>query len=196
MGRRRSGVLAVTSVVAGAGRRYRPGRPPGHAGGDGPRPTTARPRWPPLPGSGALVYDGLSLGRKGSACAGRLRGQEPHRRFPRLLPRARPGPARHRRPPRAAATVKSAVDLRTGADEAPAARRAARPAAPLGSVGCVGDGTAGPRGPGHIYAVPADRTDRSATVIPTIRSDLRPPGRLAVRHVGGRDRRPGPTSPS
>src|SRR5882724_6400059 len=69
MGRRRSGVLAVTGVLAalagGIGPIVLPGTPVATASTDHRQAEMASPSR-----FRGLVYDGLSLGRKGSACAG------------------------------------------------------------------------------------------------------------------------------
>ena len=113
-----------------------------------------------------LVYTGLSLGKDGSACEGVFEAKS--RTGASLGCSHGPDPA----PP--------GVDVRLGRDDRriaadrdafATARTAA--AATVGSVGCIGDGVSGSRVQA-IYAVAADRTDRSATVIPTIRSNYAP----------------------
>src|SRR5204863_2378323 len=64
------------------------------------------------------------------------------------------------RPAPALAGTRTADDVRTAA-------------ASQGSVGCIGDGVTGQRVQA-IYAVPADRTDRSATVVAAIRATYAP----------------------
>ncbi|MDQ1493328.1 MAG: hypothetical protein QOJ23_5842 [Actinomycetota bacterium] len=116
-----------------------------------------------------LLYDGLSLGRKGSACDGAFEAKS--RTGASLGCSHGPDPA----PPgtdvrRGRADGQVEADLRTGQD---GPQDASVAAASLGSIGCIGDGMSGSRVQA-IYAVPADRTDRSATVVPAIRATYAP----------------------
>ena len=127
-----------------------------------------------------LIYTGLSLGKDGSACDGVFEARS--RTGASLGCSHGPDPA----PPgvdvrRGRDDNQLAADLEAGlgkaaAADAPAAGTAAlggTAAAAAGSIGCIGDGVSGWRVQA-VYAVAADRTDRSATVIPTIRSNYAP----------------------
>jgi len=118
-----------------------------------------------------LVFTGLSLGKDGSNCAGAFEAKS--RSGASLGCSHGPDPA-----PPGVDVRRGRSDQQLAADAAgPAVRTAAdvagSAAAGLGSIGCIGDGIAGQRVQA-IYAVPADRTDRSATVIPAIRSTYAP----------------------
>jgi hypothetical protein len=124
-----------------------------------------------------LVYTGLSLGRKGSECDGAFEAKTTsgtslgcsHGPDP-----APPGTDVRRGRPDGQVTADATgligtvvgTGLRLAADVTSAA-------ASLGSVGCIGDGVSGQRVQA-IYAVPADRTDRSATVTAAIRATYAP----------------------
>jgi len=110
-----------------------------------------------------LVYDGLSLGRKGSACEGAFEAES--RQGATLGCSHGPDPAPPGTDVRRGRTEQQVSADAVGADSAAATT--------LGSVGCIGNGTSGSRVQA-IYAVPADRTDRSATVIPAIRATYAP----------------------
>ena len=115
-----------------------------------------------------LVYNGLSLGQEGSACDGAFEIKS--RAGTSLGCSHGPDPA----PPGTDVRLgrsdsQIAADGRAGRDDPD--RSAA--AAALGTVGCIGDGISGHRVQA-IYAVPADRPDRSATVIPAIRQSYAP----------------------
>ena len=179
MRRRKSKALAVVGMMAAA-----------IAGGIGPillappAPVSASadPRLAEMASPSAfrgLVYTGLSLGRKGSACQGAFEAKS--RTGASLGCSHGPDPAppgtdvRHGRTDR-----QLAADAEPGPDEAAAAAGdgaaagdAGSAAASVGSVGCIGNGTSGSRVQA-VYAVAADRTDRSATVIPAIRATYAP----------------------
>ena len=73
-------------------------------------------------------------------------------------------------------------DARVAADASPrTADDAGSAALSLGSVGCIADGILGSRVQA-VYAVPADRTDRSATAVPAIPLPS-PPARTRPRRV-------------
>jgi len=122
-----------------------------------------------------LVYTGLRLGREGSACEGTFEALSPTGAS--LGCSHGPDPA-----PPGVDVRRGRSDAQLAADARPAAGRAAdsvdttgagSAAALLGSVGCIADGILGSRVQA-IYAVPADRTDRSATVVPAIRGTYAP----------------------
>jgi hypothetical protein len=166
MGQRRSGVLAVagllvTAFVGGAGPILLPtGTPSASASGDNRLAEMASPS--PTRG---LVYTGLSLGKDGSACDGIFEAKS--RTGASLGCSHGPDPA----PP--------GIDVRQGRDDRQLAADfeafgdGSSAAASLGNIGCIGDGVSGSRVQA-IYAVATDRTDRSATVVPTIRSNYAP----------------------
>ena len=175
MGRSGSGVLAVAglviaAVVGGAGPLLLPAATPSaSASGDNRLAKMASPS--PTKG---LVYTGLSLGKDGSACDGIFEAKS--RTGASLGCSHGPDPA----PPgvdvrRGRDDRQLAADLEAGVadDAAEAVGDGGSAAASLGNIGCIGDGVAGPRVQA-IYAVAADRTDRSATVVPTIRSNYAP----------------------
>src|SRR2546423_6431205 len=118
-----------------------------------------------------LVYRGLSLGQKGSACDGAFEAKS--RKGKSLGCSHGPDPA----PPgtdvrRGRTDHQVEADIQAAPDEAADAAGVAAGGS-VGSVGCIDDGTSGPRVQA-IYAVPADRTDRSVTVIPAIRASYAP----------------------
>src|SRR5947209_4740303 len=121
-----------------------------------------------------LVYTGLSLGQKGSACDGVFEAKTAKGASLGCTHGPDPAPPgtdvrRGRSDQRVAS---DAVDTSTG-DADTAIGAAGSAAASLGSLGCIGDGVSGPRVQA-IYAIPADRPDRSATVIPAIRATYAP----------------------
>jgi hypothetical protein len=135
-----------------------------------------------------LVYSGLSLGRKGSACDGAFEAKT--RTGASLGCSHGPDPAppgtdvRHGRTdqqlaadaqprPDQPADAQPRADQAADASDGAALGTGDSAAASLGTIGCIGDGTSGPRVQA-IYAVAADRTDRSATVIPAIRATYAP----------------------
>ena len=208
-------MLAVTGLLAaiagGVGPIVLPaGTPAATASADHRQAEMASPS--PFRG---LLYNGLSLGRKGSACDGAFEaksragaslgcshGPDPAppgtdvrrgRTDGQVEADLRVGEAGTRDV--SAATVGPSLD-ETGAlgdtatavgsgagaplsgtgalgDAAGATALVDQAAASLGSIGCIGDGTSGSRVQA-IYAVPADRTDRSATVVPAIRATYAP----------------------
>ena len=122
-----------------------------------------------------MIYTGLDLGKRGSACDGVFEAKS--RTGASLGCSHGPDPAppgtdvRHGR-----ADHQLAADLQAGSeDQAEAADDvdAGTAFAGLGSIGCIGDGSTGSRVQA-IYAVADDHTDRSATVIPTIRATYAP----------------------
>src|SRR5579884_1743622 len=114
-----------------------------------------------------LLYTGLSLGKTSSACAGAFEAKS--RSGASLGCSHGPDPA----PPGTDVRL-GRSDQKVAADAAPTRTAAAAgTTSDLGSIGCIGDGVAGDRVQA-IYAVPADRPDRSATVIPAIRSTYAP----------------------
>jgi hypothetical protein len=166
--RRRSGVLAIAGIVSAAtigavGPILLPVRTSVASASDEPRLAEMAS---PSPFRG-LVYAGLNLGKKGSACDGAFEARS--RKGVSLGCSHGPDPAppgtdvRHGR-----GDHQLAADLVAGA---PGGSGSA--AAPAGNVGCIGDGISGSRIQA-IYAVPADRTDRSATVLPAIRATYAP----------------------
>ena len=104
-----------------------------------------------------LLYNGLSLGKGGSTCEGAFEAKD--RRGASLGCSHGPDPA------------PSGVDVRRGRGTEQVAAEAA--AGALGRIGCIGDGISDSRVQA-IYAVAADRPDRSATVVPAIRSAYAP----------------------
>jgi hypothetical protein len=118
-----------------------------------------------------LLYTGLSLGKTGSACAGAFEAKS--RTGASLGCSHGPDPA-----PPGIDVRQGRSDQRVAADTSASNTGATRTAdaagsGQVGSVGCIGDGVSGDRVQA-IYAVPADHTDRSATVIPAIRSTYAP----------------------
>lgn len=133
----------------------------------------------PSPSRG-MIYTGLSLGRKGSACDGAFEVKT--REGSSLGCSHGPDPA----PPgvdvrRGRTDQQVEADARTGSGRTAAATGAFQTGvadafeavAAVGAVGCIGNGLTGARVQA-IYAVPAGRRDRSATVIPAIRSTYAP----------------------
>ncbi|HET9769263.1 MAG TPA: hypothetical protein VFS16_00140 [Acidimicrobiia bacterium] len=128
-----------------------------------------------------MIYTGLSLGRKGTACDGAFEVRT--RQGGSLGCSHGPDPA----PPgvdvrRGRSDQQLLADARTGAGRTAAAigpflAGAGDPsgaaAAAVGAVGCIGNGVSGTRVQA-VYAVPANRPNRSATVIPAIRSTYAP----------------------
>ena len=122
-----------------------------------------------------MVYTGLSLGKRGSACDGVFEAKS--RTGASLGCSHGPDPA----PPgidvrRGLADHELAADLEAGLAEAGEAATdgdAGSASALLGAIGCIADGLLGARVQA-IYAVAADRTDRSASVVPTIRATYAP----------------------
>jgi hypothetical protein len=166
---RRRAVVTVAAVVAamatGAGALIPGGTPAASATNDNRLAAMASPS--PFRG---LIYTGLSLGKKGGACDGVFEAKTSRGDSLGCSHGPDPAPAgidvrRGRSDPELAA------DLRAGSDEAAAAPAQANAA--LGEIGCIGDGISGSRVQA-IYAVAADRTDRSATVIPAIRATYAP----------------------
>jgi hypothetical protein len=114
-----------------------------------------------------LLYTGLSLGQKGSACAGAFEAKS--RTGASLGCSHGPDPAPPGTDVRLGRSDQRVAADATGSRTADAVGTTEE----LGSVGCIGDGVSGDRVQ-TIYAVPADRPDRSATVIPAIRSTYAP----------------------
>ena len=170
--RRRQRVLAVAGMVAAAvvgvsgPVPLMPATPQASASSD----TRLAQMASPSPFRG-LVYDGLRLGREGSACDGAFEVKS--RAGTSLGCSHGPDPAppgtdvRHGRSDSQIAADATAANASDGDDPDSAA------AAALGTVGCIGDGISGSRVQA-IYAVPADRPDRSATVVPAIRESYAP----------------------
>jgi hypothetical protein len=114
-----------------------------------------------------LVYTGLSLGRKGSECDGAFEARSADGRS--LGCSHGPDPA-----PPGTDVRRGRSDAQVAADASPRTADDTRSAAlSLGRVGCIADGILGSRVQA-VYAVPADRPDRSATVIPAIRATYAP----------------------
>jgi hypothetical protein len=120
-----------------------------------------------------MLYTGLSLGKRGSACEGVFEAKS--RTGASLGCSHGPDPApsgtdvRHGR-----ADHQLTADLQAGLEEqAAAGGEAGTASAQLGSIGCLADGLLGSRVQA-IYAVADDRTDRSATVVPAIRATYAP----------------------
>ena len=114
-----------------------------------------------------LVYTGLSLGRKGSDCEGAFEARSAAGES--LGCSHGPDPA-----PPGTDVRRGRSDARVAADASPrTADDAGSAALSLGSVGCIADGILGSRVQA-VYAVPADRTDRSATAVPAIRATYAP----------------------
>ena len=173
MGHSRAGVLAaagavVATMFTGAAPMLFPGGAPAASAFDPRLAEMASPS--PFRG---MVYTGLSLGKRGSACDGVYEAKS--RAGASLGCSHGPDPA----PP--------GVDVRHGrsdqqlhadfaeglAGTAAADGDAGSAAALLGSIGCIVDGLFGARVQA-IYAVAADRTDRSTVVVPTIRANYAP----------------------
>ncbi|HKY78075.1 MAG TPA: hypothetical protein VJS45_18215, partial [Acidimicrobiia bacterium] len=120
-----------------------------------------------------MLYTGLSLGKRGSACDGVYEAKS--QAGASLGCSHGPDPA----PPgidvrRGRADHELQADFAEGlAGTAAADGDAGSAAAQLGSIGCITDGQSGSRVQA-IYAVAADRTNRSATVVPTIRANYAP----------------------
>jgi hypothetical protein len=174
------GAIAATLVI-GVGPLVPGGTPEASAAADNRLAEMASPS--PFRG---LVYDGLTLAPKGSACDGVFEAKTT--KGASLGCSHGPDPA----PPgvdvrRGRSDNELAADLESGLDEAPqpavaasatdepgsADATTANGGAEIGSIGCIGDGVSGARVQA-IYAVAADRTDRSATVIPAIRATYAP----------------------
>ncbi|HEV3363569.1 MAG TPA: hypothetical protein VG795_05400, partial [Acidimicrobiia bacterium] len=159
----------VATVVTGAGPLI-PGATPAASAADPRLVEMATPS--PYRG---MIYTGLSLGKDGSACDGVFEAKT--RTGASLGCSHGPDPA----PPgidvrHGLADRDLAADLQEGLAEPAAAAADGEPgsaSATAGGIGCIADGTSGARVQA-IYAVAADRTDRSATVIPTIRSNYAP----------------------
>jgi hypothetical protein len=127
-----------------------------------------------------MIYNGLSLGKTGSACDGAFEVKT--RQGASLGCSHGPDPA----PPgvdvrRGRTDQQLEADARAGSGLTAAAMGpfqagvadAFGAAAAVGAVGCIGNGVSGTRVQA-VYAVPSGRTDRSATVIPAIRSTYAP----------------------
>ena len=127
-----------------------------------------------------LVYTGLALGKDGTPCEGAFEAKS--RTGESLGCSHGPDPA----PPgtdvrRGRSDEALATDLHAGLGRRAGQTRNAHTAgdgalaaaSASGDVGCIGDGISGPRVQA-VYAVPAGRTDRSATVVPTIRTNYAP----------------------
>lgn len=127
--------------------------------GAGSPPATVAHRGPNDAARG-LVWDGLEPGRAGTRCAGafEIRG-----RADEVLGCTHgPDPA------------PAGVDVRDGRSEARlVADAAGADSLDATGIACIGDGTSGYRVQA-IYAVPADRTDRSSLVVPAIRETYAP----------------------
>src|SRR5258705_4941931 len=180
MRRRKSRALAVAGMMAAA-----------IAGGVGPillapaapasASTSADHRLAEMASPSAfrgLVYSGFSLGRKGSACDGAFEAQTHTGASLGCSHGPDPGPpgtdVRHgRTDQQLAADAQPRPEEAADASDGTALGTGDSAAASLGSIGCIGDGTSGPRVQA-IYAVAAGRTDRSATVIPAIRTSYAP----------------------
>jgi hypothetical protein len=159
----------VATVVTGVGPIRLPGGTPAASAADPRLAEMATPS--PFRG---MIYTGLNLGKRGSACDGVFEARS--RTGASLGCSHGPDPA----PPgtdvrRGRADHQLAVDLQAGmADQAAAAAdEPGTASALLGSIGCLADGLLGSRVQA-LYAVADDRTDRSATVVPTIRSTYAP----------------------
>jgi hypothetical protein len=192
MRRRRTGVLSVTSLIVailgGALPLLLPtGTPTAAASGDPRLAEMASPS--PFRG---LIYTGLSLGKEGSACDGAFEAKS--RTGDSLGCSHGPDPAppgtdvrRGRTDQQLTADIQAGLAGRAAAAARPGPRSAAgagdgaaagtagegEAAPPTGNIGCIGDGVSGARVQA-IYAVAADRTDRSATVIPAIKATYAP----------------------
>jgi hypothetical protein len=175
MNLRLAALVAITVAVAGsiAPMQFAPAASAAPDTAPTPADTRLAEMASPSPFRG-LVYDGLSLGREGSSCDG---GFEVKSRTGASLGCSHgPDPA-----PPGIDVRKGRSDAQLIADGAPVARQAAAAAdytrvsaaASLGIIGCIGDGTSGPRVQA-IYAVAADRTDRSATVLRAMRATYAP----------------------
>jgi hypothetical protein len=127
-----------------------------------------------------MIYTGLALGRRGTACDGAFEVKS--REGASLGCSHGPDPA----PPgvdvrRGRTDQQVLADTRGGSGRTVAAMGpfqagvdgAFEAAASAGAVGCIGNGVSGSRVQA-VYAVPSDRLDRSATVIPAIRSTYAP----------------------
>jgi len=174
----------VATMVTGAGPLTPGGTQAASAAGDNRLAEMASPS--PTKG---LVYTGLALGKDGSACEGIFEAKS--RTGASLGCSHGPDPAppgvdvRHGRSDDQlsadledgladAARVDAAAEgITAEGTAAEATDGAGSAAATLGTVGCIGDGVSGARVQA-IYAVAANRTDRSATVVPTIRSNYAP----------------------
>ena len=169
---RRSRVSAtVAAIVATVVTAALPLLPGGTPAADAADPRLAEMASPsPFRG---MVYTGLSLGRRGSACDGVFEAKT--RTGASLGCSHGPDPA----PPgtdvrRGRADHQLQADFAQGlAGVAATDGDAGSAASLLGSIGCITDGISGARVQA-IYAVAADRTDRSATVVPTIRATYAP----------------------
>jgi hypothetical protein len=177
MGHRRAGVLAVAgaivaTMVTGVGPILLPGGTPAASAADPRLAEMATPS--PF---GGMIYAGLSLGKQGSACQGVFEAKS--RTGASLGCSHGPDPA----PPGTDVRLgrglhQVAADLLTGLEQGEAAAADAdategSASSLLGSIGCLADGLLGSRVQA-IYAVADDRTDRSTTVIPTIRATYAP----------------------
>ena len=161
-----AGVLAATTIGGGL-----PVLPPATPAASAIDPRLAQMASPsPFRG---MIYTGLSLGRKGSACDGIFEVKSP--KGDTLGCTHGPDPA----PPgidvrQGRSDEQIAADLRDGrVAAADAGQTDGAAGLSVGNIGCIGDGISGGRVQA-IYAVPADRTDRSATVIPTIHGTYAP----------------------
>jgi hypothetical protein len=161
--------VIVAAMVTGAGPLI-PGGTPAASAADPRLADMATPS--PFRG---MIYTGLSLGKQGSACQGVFEAKS--RTGASLGCSHGPDPG----PPgtdvrRGRADHEVAADLQAGLEDQADAAADGDPdtaSAVLGSIGCLADGSLGSRVQA-IYAVADDRTDRSATVIPTIRATYAP----------------------
>ena len=128
-----------------------------------------------------MVYTGLSLGRKGSECDGAFEAKSATGASLGCSHGPDPAPPgtdvrRGRSDGQLAADAADGVTATIGTVIGTGLRLASdltSAAASLGNVGCIGDGISGQRVQA-IYAVPAGRTDRSATVTAAIRATYAP----------------------